>query len=114
MASSTFDFRRTQEEGAAASKGKREEFELNDRQWRLERERGGLFIEGPGVSRVLEPFFNWDSSEKKTPESSSVPSFFFFFLGLGLALLNRAWAWVITPVSTSMANLVKNNKTHKL
>ena len=95
MASSTFDFQRTQEEGATASKEKREEFELNDCRWRLERERerGGLFIEGPRVSRVLESFSNRDSSEKKTPFRSQ---FFFFLLGLGLGLLNRAWPWVIT------------------
>ena len=86
MASSTFDFQRTQEEGATASKEKREEFELNDCRWRLERERerGGLFIEGPRVSRVLESFSNRDSSEKKTPFRSQ---FFFFFW---------AWAWVFS------------------
>ena len=79
MASSTFDFRRTQEEDAAASKRKREEFDLNDHRWRIERERGGLFIEGPRVLRVLEPFSNQDSSKKKTPKGSLLPFPFFFF-----------------------------------
>ena len=91
MASLTFDFRRTQEKGAAASTEKKKEIKLNGRRWKLERERRGLFIKVPKAPVVLRllfyPGFIGEEDSDRESSSRSVSSLFLFFcmvLGFGL------------------------------
>ena len=72
---------------------KRGGFKLEDRRWRFEREREGLFMKDPRVLRDLEPFSDRDSSEKKTPFGSLLPfSFFFFKQKTAYEILRSDWS----------------------